>query len=333
MRKHIVFSLLFSMLCNMSCMSDEQADTRATVNTAQQLYQDGHYQEAIETINKILKKKPASVTLLLIKYNALKALGKLNEALETYNQIIVKQGESPDIILDKVRLLTDLKQYDEALQTAIRVDIQSYKKSPYLSLEIARLYLLKKDTNQAVTWLEASVNRDFLLYNYLLTDTFKHLHSDNRFIKLIEQIKSSIGVGKPAKWFRISQYPEGTFHFNNNTGKIILLDFWATWCPPCVAELPNLKKLYEFYREEGLEIISISADVNQSVFKKFIDRHPIPWINGFSGNGKNDAVINLYRITSFPTYVLIDRNGVVRSVSGMGGKHLEENIEKLLTEQ
>lgn len=68
-------------------------------------------------------------------------------------------------------------------------------------------------------------------------------------------------------------------------GKIGLLDFWATWCPPCIAELPKLKEAYKEYHEKGFEIIGISLDSDKGRLEDFINENDMPWAQAFDGEG------------------------------------------------
>ena len=76
--------------------------------------------------------------------------------------------------------------------------------------------------------------------------------------------------------------------------KYLYLDFWASWCGPCIAEMPTLKKVYEKYREHGLQVISISSDANEKNWKKAIERIDVPWIHLSDLKGDNSEIKQLY---------------------------------------
>ena len=96
-------------------------------------------------------------------------------------------------------------------------------------------------------------------------------------------------------------------------GKIVLVDFWATWCRPCVAEMEELKKLYERYSDK-IVIISISLDESRDRIVKFINERGIEWIVGWDPKGE---VARKFGIRAIPTLLIIDKNGfLVRKVIG-----------------
>lgn len=92
-------------------------------------------------------------------------------------------------------------------------------------------------------------------------------------------------------------------------GKVVLLDFWATWCPPCVRSVPELKELYRRYRRDGLVIIGISSESDQQVWKDFTYRSKMLWPQFHDEQGKLHHVFN---VRAIPTYVLLDQEGIVR---------------------
>ena len=115
-------------------------------------------------------------------------------------------------------------------------------------------------------------------------------------------------------------------------GKVVLIDFWATWCGPCLAEMPNVKKAYEAHRSEGFEIIGISLDESKDKVEDYLREQGISWPQYFDGKGWKNKISTSYGISSIPATFLLDRKGVVKYVN-IGGRRLEEAVKELLAEK
>lgn len=116
-------------------------------------------------------------------------------------------------------------------------------------------------------------------------------------------------------------------------GKVILVDFWATWCAPCKAELPRVKKLYAQYKDKGLEVVGVSCDNKGDALMSYLAANPdMPWTQMFDVNNPGwHPLAKQYGITGIPVMFLIDKNGVCRSVEAR--ENMETLIPKLLAEQ
>ncbi|MBK9991390.1 MAG: TlpA family protein disulfide reductase [Verrucomicrobia bacterium] len=112
-------------------------------------------------------------------------------------------------------------------------------------------------------------------------------------------------------------------------GKIVLVDFWATWCGPCVAELPNVLEAYKKYHDKGFEIIGISLDKEEAKFKAFIAEKGMTWSHYFDGLGWSSKLGKKYGIESIPATFLLDRDGKVIA-KGLRGPALLAELEKQL---
>ena len=115
-------------------------------------------------------------------------------------------------------------------------------------------------------------------------------------------------------------------------GKVLLLDFWASWCMPCRAANKKLVKLYDKYKEKGFEIFSVSLDEDKSDWKKAIARDKINWVQVNDPRGSwNAKTAADWNISVLPTTFLINKKGDVVAIDPEG-KELEKGIRELLEE-
>ncbi len=102
-------------------------------------------------------------------------------------------------------------------------------------------------------------------------------------------------------------------------GKVVLIDFWATWCGPCLVELPHLQQAYARYRQDGFVILGISLDEGDvDTFRDFLEQQGVPWPQIFDGRGFEAKVARDFGITAIPRSILIDREGKILSLNLRG---------------
>ena len=111
--------------------------------------------------------------------------------------------------------------------------------------------------------------------------------------------------------------------------KVVLVDFWATWCGPCIAEMPNVIAAYEKYKDKGFEVIGISLDDDKEKLEEFTRKNGMPWPQYFDGKGWENEIASRYKITGIPATYLIGKDGRIVATDLRGGA-LEAQLEELL---
>jgi len=148
----------------------------------------------------------------------------------------------------------------------------------------------------------------------------------NKKIKILDIIRNGIPE------FKVVDWNGKPFTINDYKGKVLIIDFWATWCIPCVEEIPHLVELYKKYHDDGLEIMGISYDYKErktpEELRKFCKNQDMQWDQIYSGKGMKDPLGEKLNIKSLPTILVVDRTGKVHL--GKRGNDLVSQIDSLI---
>ena len=136
-------------------------------------------------------------------------------------------------------------------------------------------------------------------------------------------------TGKPFIDFE-AEAPDGTKHrLSEYAGhsQYVLIDFWASWCGPCIASFPFMKQVYADYKDRGLCIIGVSCDKDRNAWLKALDKHQLPWTALLSPASKGDT-LDLYGVSGIPTVILIAPDGTIIATD-IEGKELKAKLEDI----
>ena len=221
---------------------------------------------------------------------------------------------------DSTAIATGLKDWwdgaDNAdAQAKVLDTFEGFSKSDPRDDDLAHAYKMMIDSSPATPEL-----------NTRLWDLLSKMHtpfaiSCNAMPNKVGKPLSVAGETLTGKAFRSDQWK----------GKVILVDFWATWCPPCREEIPHVAKIYADYHSKGLEIIGVNSDNDRHALAEFLKQHPeMPWPELFASGEGWHPLTKRYGIESIPTMYLIDRKGVLRTMQAR--EQMETMIPELLDE-
>jgi len=217
-------------------------------------------------------------------------------------------------------------KWDAALKKKFSAFVESHPDSPKNAELLAELIRL------------ALQDEDFSRARSLMARRTKQFPNDPRADWLAQRIEEAAAATRPATGpvmeLKIKTLDGKTIDLKDLRGKVVLLDFWATWCAPCIEALPRTKKLYETYHAKGLELIGVSLDDSVDVVRKFVKEKQIPWPQYCDAKGGAGPVEEKFQVGAVPTLILLDKTGrVAARLSGLSEPEmvaLEKKINRLL---
>jgi peroxiredoxin len=126
-----------------------------------------------------------------------------------------------------------------------------------------------------------------------------------------KQVRDTLTPGASFPDFNEKDLQDKELSIAKYKGKVILVDFWATWCPPCVASVPEIQKAYNKYHDKGFEVVGISLDEEKDALEKFVKQRKLPWPQHFDGKRFDGPLALKYGINVAPTTYLIGRDGKI----------------------
>jgi thiol-disulfide isomerase/thioredoxin len=212
-----------------------------------------------------------------------------------------------------------------AEQSKVLDDTQALAKAHPESDELAMTVMMMSQQHAATPELQKRAQQ--ILLEDLKSESAKEL------TKQVEAQQKLEGLEGKQLTIAGAKHEGGTLSTADWKGKVILVDFWATWCGPCIAELPRVKKVYADYHDKGLEILGVSCDNEAENLTAFLEKNKdMPWPHLFDPKTPGwHPLATEFGITGIPTMFLIDKKGVVRSVKAR--ENFEEMIPKLLEEK
>ena len=210
----------------------------------------------------------------------------------------------------------ELEVWQKTIKERYEKHVRYFLDSCYNSM--AFTYLI---TDGLVTTAEEMEN----MYNKF-TPEVKASYPGQLLAKKIESLRL-VSVGQIAPDIELPA-PDGTMiKLSSLRGKYVLVDFWASWCGPCLEEAPNVKAIYEDYKDKGFEVYGVSIDTDKAAWEKAIEQNGLNWIHVSSLKGV-DAVTTAYNVTGVPCMYLLDKEGRIIA-KNLCGQELRDKVASL----
>lgn len=275
--------------------------------------------------------------------------GKINMTIypDSFQSNIITGSKSQDLFqmyIDEMRKSGEKgneirNRYTKAQSMGDDAEMEAVRTEYSVLIENEQLFtdnFIKENNN-------SPVSAYVYLMNYFQQAQFEELDSmlklfdpsisNSEFVKLIQQRADELqrsAVGSIAPDFSFTDTTGKQISLSSLKGKYVLIDFWATWCQPCMMEMPATIALYNAYNRLGLEVIAISLDQDEDAWKEIMKSMNMSWINYRDMNeGKEGEIADLYAINTIPHSILIDKDGIIIARE-LSGDELQAKLASLL---
>lgn len=165
-----------------------------------------------------------------------------------------------------------------------------------------------------------------------ISTVFPNKLKDSKYLKLLSnQITAlkKVSIGQPAPNFTLNDINNHPVRLSDFKGKIVFVDFWASWCKPCREEHPELITIYQKYKDKNFDILSVSIDEDMTFWKDAVKLDKLAWTQVSDLKGLNNVALKQYGVVKIPANVLIDKSGIILA-RNIKPKQLSERLKQLL---
>lgn len=241
------------------------------------------------------------------------------QALVSKIQDGLQQGKRTE-----AELAPEIKEFDALLE---KYKVDKTDQTAEIALMKALLYIQVLDDSKKGIELVEKMKQD-----YPETKPGKYADTILENLKAFEEakrIQSTLVEGATFPDFEEKDIDGKAMSISKLKGKVVLVDFWATWCGPCVMELPNVSKAYEKHHDQGFEVLGISLDQEEQRVKSFIKQKNMPWQQYFDGKFWQNKLAVKYGVQGIPATFLLDGEGKIIG-RNLRGEALEQAVAKAL---
>ncbi len=140
---------------------------------------------------------------------------------------------------------------------------------------------------------------------------------------------AQVRVGAMAPEISLPNAKDSVVNLSSYKGKVVLIDFWASWCGPCRAANPKVARLYKKFKDKGFEVFGVSVDESKTAWAKAVRQDRIKYLQVNDNAGLDSKVTMRYGVEAIPTSFLLDKNGKIVAID-LEGKELEIKVQELL---
>ena len=256
-----------------------------------------------------------------------------------YRNDIINKIQSINNLEDKEQIILKnniLMNYQQYLKNFIKIN----KKSPSIIMALGEIQNPVEFTGELLIIKDVIINQ-FENQKYLteINNAIENANQQKKFLaqqedralqELNQRKKLGIEIGSKAPEIALSDLNGKIIKLSSLKGKVVLIDFWASWCRPCRAENPNVVRLYKKYKNKNFTIFSISLDQDKNKWIDAINQDKLSWPNHVSElSGWRSTSATKYGVSSIPKTFLIDKNGIIIGYD-LRGEALENKLSELL---
>ncbi len=143
------------------------------------------------------------------------------------------------------------------------------------------------------------------------------------------KLEAAPAVGHPAPDFALKDLDGNTVRLSDLRGKVVFINFWATWCPPCRAEMPEIEALHQEYKDKGVLVLGVDIAESENTVRQYIQQGGFSWTIVLDSTGE---VARDYQIAAIPTSFFLDKEGIIRAVKvgAMTKREMEDKLAEAM---